>query len=300
MKAIITIVIALQPILVTSQDIINQNYSKYNYLIYSDQRILQQDNSPSSHSFDAIQYRLNFDLYDCFKSPFPASYKGSTVLIFRAESSIGTIELNAVSSALIIDSVRYSGISFFQQNDILHINLNRIHNAGEKDSVMIYFRRNNISDYSLTNSGGIFFTFLQPEGARLIYPCWDTQDDKALFNFTAKVPSNVVIGSNGLLKNTIQTGDSLYFYWESRDRMATYLFTMIGQINYQLSTYYYHKLSNPNDSIPIMLFHNSGNPPSSNFVTTLKQMTDLFSEKFTPYPFEKIGFGRCKALLRSG
>jgi aminopeptidase N len=289
MKAIIIIVMAFQSVLSLSQEIFNQ---EHNYL-FNTSRILQKDNSPSSHSFDALKYRLNFDLYGCFKSPFPTSYKGSSVLIFRAESSIGTIELNAVSAALIVDSVRYSGISFFQQNDILHINLNRIHNAEETDSVLIYFRRNDISDLSLrnySNQGWAFFTFLQPEGARLIYPCWDKQDDKALFDFTAKVPSDVMLGSNGLLKDTIRTGDSLFVYWESKDQMSTYLFTMIGQINYQLSTYYYHKLNNPNDSIPIMLFHNSGNPPSSNFVTSLKQMTDLFSEKFTPYPFEKIGF----------
>ena len=72
--------------------------------------------------------------------------------------------------------------------------------------------------------------------------------------------------------------------------MATYLFTMVGAVNYHLSTYYYHMPNNPNDSIPIMLFHNNLEIPSQGFVTALKEMTDFYSETFTPYPFEKIGF----------
>lgn len=289
MKAIIFALIALQSL--AAQEIFINDYGKFNFQRLPYPKIHAENDYSPSHAFDVLKYKLNFDLYNCFKTPYPKSYTGSTIVIFTADSTIGTIKLNSMTAALIIDSVRYSGISFIHQNNILEINLNRIHNSGETDSVKIFFRRIDIPDYSLQNYGGIFFTFLQPEGARFLFPCWDKQQDKALFDFTTKIPLNVKLGSNGILKDTVRSGDSLYLHWVSNDQMATYLFTMIGQINYQLMTSYYHKLtSTESDSIPIMLYFNSLHAPNSNTIASIKQMTDFFSQKFATYPFEKIGF----------
>lgn len=251
---------------------------------------VQNQDFISSHSFDAVKYRLNFDLYNCFVSPYPKSYKGSVVLIYRMDTAAGIIKLDANSSALIIDSVKYSGITFLHQNNILNINLNRIHNPGETDSVKIFFRRNNIIDYSFNNSGGKVYTFLQPEGARMLFPCRDRLHDKALFDFTSKVPANVKIASNGILKDTTITGDSIYYHWVSNDPMQTYLFAISGQVNYQLNYSYYRYPGNPADSIPIMLFYNPVIPPNAGFIQDLKAITDYFSQIFIDYPFEKIGF----------
>jgi aminopeptidase N len=289
-KAVLLTLFALQSLTGFAQDVLLQNYDKNELFMHSFRRMPVIDNYLPNNSFDVIKYSLNFDLYNCFRSPFPTSYTGSSVIIFKADSSIVSIQLNAVSVALIVDSVKYSGISFFQHNDVLYINLNRIHSPGETDSVKIYFRRNNITDWSLQNTAELFFTFLEPEGARYIFPCKDRQDDKAMFDLNVKVPSNVMLGSNGILRDTLRSADSLYLHWESQDPMATYLFSMIGSVNYRLSIYCYHKPNNPNDSIPIMLYYNNQNIPSSDFVNDIKQMTDFYSEKFTSYPFEKIGF----------
>ena len=38
------------------------------------------------HTFDAIDYKLNLDIYNCFISPYPKSFKGSVILTFQVDS----------------------------------------------------------------------------------------------------------------------------------------------------------------------------------------------------------------------
>lgn len=244
----------------------------------------------SGHSYDAIKYKIYLDLYNCFITPFPKSYTGNIILIFKADSSLNTIKLHANNTALTIDSVKYCGSGFMHSGNILYINLYRRINPGQTDSVKIYFRRNNITDFSFYNYSGRIYTFLQPEGARMLFPCWDRLNDKAKFEFRSKVPLNVKIGSNGLLKDSLLSGDTAYYRWVTGDQMAVYLFTINAQVNYRYDLSYYSKLSNPNDSIPVMLFYNPINPPTAAFKQSLRSITDYFSQIFTDYPFEKIGF----------
>lgn len=286
----LVVLIALQTCMIYCQGMFSYNEGKRLHSRNAPIKLQNSIDISSSHSFDAVKYRLNFDMFDCFRSPYPTSYRGSVVLIYRMDSAAGVISLHASSYALVIDSLGYSGISFFHLNDMLNINLNRVHYTGETDSIKIYFRRNNVIDYSLSNNNGRISTFVEPEGARLLFPCWDRLNDKAFFDFTVKVPSNVKLGSNGLLRDTLRNSDSIYFHWVSSDPMQTYLFTMIGQIDYRLNLTYYHRKGNPADSIPIMLFHNPLIPPTNAFMQALNSITDYFSEIFVDYPFEKIGF----------
>ena len=54
------------------------------------------------HSFDAVNYKLNLDIYNCFISPYPKSFTGSEILTFEVDSALNSITLNAVSSSLTI------------------------------------------------------------------------------------------------------------------------------------------------------------------------------------------------------
>ena len=241
------------------------------------------------HSFDVLDYKLDLDLYSCFISPYPKSFKGSVIVTFKVDSTLNSISLNAVNTSIAIDSVRLSGISFTHTSNILTINLDRTYAVGETAQVKIYYRHNNVSDNAFYASNGLVFTDCEPEGARKWFPCWDKPSDKATVELRAKTPAVVKLGSNGRLADSITIGDTTYYHWVSRDPVATYLVVISAKINYGLDIVYWPTLSNPNDSIPIRFYYNAGEN-----ITAAKQriipMTTYFSQVFGEHPFEKNGF----------
>jgi aminopeptidase N len=259
--------------------------------IHSPNYYLLDNDSPNSpkHKFDVLDYKMNLDIYNCFFSPYPKSYSANEIVKFRVDTALNSITLNAVNTSLTIDSVRISGVSFTHASNILTINLDRTYNPNEIVYVKIYFRHQDLSDGAFYAYNGMILTDCAPEGARKWFPCWDKPSDKATYDLTIKVPLTVKLGSNGRLNDSLVTGDSIYYHWISRDPIATYLVTMIGRIGYQLDILYWHKLSNPADSIPIRFYYSTGENPFvvENVILT---MTTLYSQKFGEHPFEKDGF----------
>ena len=255
-----------------------------------------QGDSPNTpiHTFDVLNYKLNLNLYQCFISPYPKSYQGSNEVTFRIDSSLNTIKLNAVSASMIIDSVKLgsTSLSFSHTTDLLTITLDRVYNPGEVTTVKIYYRHNNVSDGAFYASSGMVFTDCEPEGARKWYPCWDKPSDKATTDLTAKVPSTVLLGSNGRLADSTRSGDTTIFHWVSRDPIAPYLVTMIGKVGYNLDIVKWINPDNTNDTIPIRFYWNTGENSSNlhNVEAKIVPMMTYFSQKFGLHPFEKNGF----------
>ncbi|MCC7158078.1 MAG: M1 family metallopeptidase, partial [Ignavibacteria bacterium] len=253
--------------------------------------VLDPGDSPGSpkHSFDVLDYKMNLDIRSCFITPYPKSYTGSIVVKFRVDTALSSISLNAVNTSMQINSVGLSGVSFTHASNILAITLNRTYTPGEITEVLINYQHLNTSDNAFYTGNGGLFTDCEPEGARKWFPCWDKPSDKATIDITVKVPANVKIGSNGRLNDSLVTGDTIYYHWISRDPVATYLVVLTGKVNYNLNIVYWHKISNPADSIPIRFYHNSGENPT-NIQNLIGNMTTYFSQKFGEHPFEKNGF----------
>jgi len=245
-------------------------------------------NTPA-HSFNVLKYTFDIDLYHCYASPYPNSFHGSVIVRFQVDTMLNKIKLNAVNSSLVIDSVRYSGVSFTQANDTLFINLNRTYNAGEDTAVKIYYHHLNVVDGAFYTGNGFAYTDVEPEKARYWFPCWDKPSDKALTDLTAKVPDNVLFGSNGSLVDSVKTGDTIFYHWKSRDPMATYLMVMTSKVNYDLDVLEWPLPSNPSIKIPVRYYYNAGEDPSTSKNVILDMMT-FYSTTFCEYPFEKAGF----------
>jgi len=244
------------------------------------------------HSFDVQNYTLNLDIYKCFLSPYPQTYTAWEIITIKADSTINSIALDADSASLTIDSVALSGVSFTHGNDLLTIKLNKTYNAGEQADIKIYYKHNDVKDGAFNVKNGMVFTDCEPEGARKWYPCWDKPSDKATFNLTAKTPSNVKLGSNGRLADSTKIADTIYYNWISRDPLATYLAVMSAKVNYNLDIVYWHKISNPADSIPIRFYWNTGESSVnlSNIEQKIIPMMTYYSTLFGEHPFEKNGF----------
>ena len=244
-------------------------------------------NSPK-HSFDVLNYKLNFNIYSCYTTPYPKSFSAKNEITFRVDSTLNFIKLNAVNTSIVVDSVRLAGVSFTHASNILTINLDRTYNPGETVIVRVCYRHQNVSDGAFYVSSGFVFTDSEPEGARKWFPCWDKPSDKALLDITAKVPATVKLGSNGRLADSTKINDTIYFHWISRDPVATYLTVLTSKVNYNLAIVNWQ---NPTTSeiVPMRFYYNSGED-----VTAMKNMivplTTFYSQLFGDHPFEKNGF----------
>jgi len=245
------------------------------------------------HSFNVLKYTLNLNIYNCFKSPYPYTYSASNQMMFRVDSTLTQVKLNAVNTSLAIDSIRLSGgplLTYTQVSDILTITMNRTYAVGEIATMTIYYRHIATSgDGAFYVQNGYVFTDAEPEGARKWFPCWDRPSDKALLDLTAKTPSNVKLGSNGRLQDSTASGDTIWYHWVSRDSVSTYLMVMTANTTFNIATVWWHKFSNPADSVPIRLYYNSGNSYTWAF-NNIKAVTDWYSWKYGEMGFEKNGF----------
>ncbi|MBN1197758.1 MAG: T9SS type A sorting domain-containing protein [Bacteroidales bacterium] len=245
--------------------------------------------SGSTHTYDVLNYTLSLDIYTCFSSPYTHAFDGTEIITFRVDSALNSIILNANSASLQINSVSISGVSFTQDGNLLTIQLDQTYNPGDTVDVGISYHHNNVSDDAFYVSDGFVFTDCEPEGARKWFPCWDKPSDKARLDMTVKVPATVKIGSNGVLADSTLAADTLWYHWVSDYDIATYLVVLSGKINYQLDIVYWHKLSNPDDSIPIRFYFNEGENPDP-IEQMIVPMTNWYSEHFCEHPFNKNGF----------
>ncbi|MCX6165412.1 MAG: M1 family aminopeptidase, partial [Ignavibacteriae bacterium] len=234
-------------------------------------------------------------MHNCFKTPGNKAYSGKDEINFRVDSILNSIQLNATYTSLVVDSVRLSTgtvLNFNQSSttNLLTITLDRTYNPNEVVTLKIFYRHNNVSDnafYSTTS--GYVYTVCEPEGARKWFPCWDRPSDKALTDITVKVPSDVLLGSNGRLADSTKIADTIWYHWVSRDPVSTYLVVLTGKTGYNLDIVWWHKITNPNDSVPIRLYYATGEniTPTKN---AMVDMTNYFSQTFCEHPFEKDGF----------
>ncbi len=266
-------------------------FIQYNF---SQNEIVRTKQIAPTHSYDVLNYKLNLDLFDCYGSSFPKRYYATNIITLKADSTLNSIKLNASNSSLTIDSVQMGGISFTQISDTLTIILDGTYYPGDTAIVKIYYHHNdittNMSDTAFhACDDGFVFTDTEPEGARKWFPCWDKPADKATTDFTAKVPLNVKLGSNGSLIDSLIVGDSLYYHWASIDPMSTYLVYFGSKDNYNLEKLYWHRPSDYNDSIPVVFYYINGfniSPIKNSVLSVMDYYSDIFGE----YPFEKIGY----------
>lgn len=244
-------------------------------------------NSPK-HTFDVQHYQLQTDFYNNFMSPYPHNFNAELQITFKVDSVLNSISLNAASASLQINQVGMAGQTFIHQANLLTIQLDQTYQPGDLVEVSINYTHLNIDDYAFFASGGFVFTDCEPQGARRWFPCWDKPSDKATYELTAKVPSDVSLGSNGKLMDSTFVGDTLIYHWYSHDPVATYLIVVSAKRNYHLDVVYWNR---PSDGaqIPFRYYYNNGEDPSA-METIIMTTCDYFSNAYGEFPFEKNGF----------
>lgn len=245
-------------------------------------------NSPR-HTFNVLDYNLDMDIRQCYISPYTKTFKAKNIVTFKIDTALSSIVLNAVNSSLAIDSVKGAGVSFEHNLNLLEIQLDRTYQPGEIAQVEIYYRHLAVNDGAFYVSNGYVFTDCEPQGARKWFPCYDEPSDKATLTLRAKVPTNVKLGSNGRLADSVVVADSLWYTWVSRDSIATYLMVISSRVNYNLDIVNVYDPFNPSDTLPIRFYYNPGENPDA-MEAMIVPLTHYYESLFGKHPFEKNGF----------
>ena len=249
----------------------------------------RSSNITTFHTYDALHYNLNLDLYKNYTSPYAHDYKAIETFTFKADSIINFIKINATNASITIDSVKLAGTSFTQKNDTLTVNLDKTYNIGDTATIKIYYTHNNYTDKSFYAANGFVYTDCSPEKARNWFPCWDKSFDKATFEITTKTKKGTPSCSNGALQDSLTIGDTTTYHWKSKFPIATYIMADISNTKFLEKRIYWKRPSNPKDSIPVIFYYNSGEKVDTLKDVMLDMMT-YFSSVFGEYPFEKIAW----------
>jgi hypothetical protein len=74
---------------------------------------------------------------------------------------------------------------------------------------------------------------------------------------------------------------------------------MSAKVNYNLDIVYWHKISNPNDSVPFRFYYNAGEDPSY-IESIIRPMTTYYSQNYCEHPYPKNGFASLNNLFPWG
>ncbi len=134
----------------------------------------------------------------------------------------------------------------------------------------------------VTFEGGSF-VLSEPDGSASFFPVNDHPLDKALYTFRVTVPEPFEVAANGVLIETVDSGDTNTFLFEVRDPMASYLATI------NINEFDVEAMESAN-GIPIRNYYAVGLPQGVRKPFARQgEMLDHFSELFGPYPFEVYG-----------
>lgn len=242
--------------------------------------------SDSVHSFDALHYRLDLDF------PMQSSFfSGAMTLSFRVVSdSLSQIVLDMVH--LITDSVFIGNVltATTQDEATITIPLNGYYRSGETLMVKIFYHDNAIQR-GFYYYGRNAYTFAEPLDARWWFPCFDEPWDKATSEIYCTVPDTFKVGSNGIQASVDHdiVHRTLIYHWVNEYPIATYLINLIIGVYSTWNDYY---INPQGDSIPLfyMVFSEDSAKAAYDFAT-VPEMLRLFSDLFSPYPFNKYGMG---------
>jgi aminopeptidase N len=249
--------------------------------------------------FDAKYYKLDLTLNDTTQIVSGSVYMYAQALV----GGFINLELNFFDNpSMYIDSIKTNStlLSFSWNNDLIHITLDRPYNNQEPFDVTVYYHGHPLEgglqsfDWSTHGSPSVpvISTLSEPYFSQSWWPCKDMPRDKAdSADINITVRSDLIVASNGLLREVIDHGTTKTYKWHEKYPITTYLI-MIATTNYTIFSNWYYPISQPGDSMEVRYFvypEYLSNAQSLYPVTP--SMIEFFANTFGEYPFvdEKYG-----------
>ncbi|KQC15199.1 MAG: hypothetical protein APR63_12520 [Desulfuromonas sp. SDB] len=195
--------------------------------------------------------------------------------------------------SLTVDSVKTNNTnhSFYRIGDsLLVVSLGQNYFPGDILDVEIFYQGvpSTVPSYfgngGLVFQGSLFFSCHAPWGLKAWVPCLDAHRHKAEVSQWITVPEPFYVMSNGNLDSVITlSGNRKKYFWNEQAKLSPYLQGIAG-CDYTLSQYYI-------DTIPVTIATYGGDSSLAAYdLRRLDSMTEMFSQRYGPYPFCKIAY----------
>jgi len=263
-------------------------------------------NLPKDYSYLMDQYDINFYFIDIEANSTSTAIKGRTeiqAMVLSNKLETFAIELHpeiAIDSILINKKAH----KFIRNASTILVKLNSPLLKQFHFSAEIFYNRS----ASLKIPGVYHFkndrveslaTCSEPLFAQNWFACKQVLTDKAdsVYIFIT-TPKNLKAGSNGVLTNIRpMTNDMVRYEWKTKYPIAYYLIS-VAIANYKEYTIYAKPINLKNDSIRIQNFYIANDTNNQEFKKAFDfaaSALELFSDKYSLYPFWKEKYGHCVA-----
>lgn len=149
------------------------------------------------------------------------------------------------------------------------------------------------------NGTPMAYTFAEPFGARVWFPCNDRPDDKALVDLRVTVPDWATSASNGLLvEQTVNDDGSISSTWSSRYPVATYLVVLNVGPFVQLQ-HDYAAAGGATMPVHTYVFPEAADLADAALANTPDMIATL-APLFGEYPFLEEKYGNCVTFFGGG
>jgi Trp operon repressor len=280
---------------------IKQKAIHYNQMIQNE---LQK--TANQEDYDVTYYSLDL-------TPDPATSLLESIVEIVGEvisPTLDRVELNFWDGMSITDIHRSSApgiqLQYSRNNDILTVHLDRVYRQGEQFRIaVVYNGRPGDSEYrsfnfDTFNNEPMIWTMSSVFRARGWWPCKDVPSDKPdSMDIRVTVPGNLIVASNGSLRQKTTTGNQTTYWWHEKYPIATYLVSVsIHPYEMHYDDYIY---DNGSRTMEIQFYSFPGNYEANIRINNLVgDMLSCYSELFGEYPFVDEKYAQVDFLWGGG
>jgi len=259
------------------------------------------DPSTNQMSYDATYYLLDLEID-------PATDTISGTVTMHADVVVGPLTTADVD---LYDNMTVDGVTcgdsvagFTHADDLLSVTLDRSYAEGETFTLDItYHGTPSASEgaFAFDSYGGedMIWSLSEPYGGRTWWPSKDYPLDKPdSADIWITVPDNLIVASNGTLRETVDNGGTLTYRWHEGYPIATYLVSVAIHPYTVFSDYYVYA---PGDSMEIRhyVFPAHYDDVQENYAK-VPDMIATFAGLYGEYPFIEEKYGHAEFTWGGG
>ena len=268
------------------------------------QQLIQSEAKPTANqeNVDITYYSLDLNL-----NPETLTLNGSVEIVGEVIApNLKQLDLNLWTGMNVIDIHMTinpgTQLYYTHHDDLISISLDREYLQGE--DVRIFIRYNGQPqnspygsfNFDSHNGKPMIWSLSQPFGARAWWPCKDFPSDKAdSVDIRITVPNDLIVASNGSLKEKQTIEDKTTYWWHEQYPIVTYLVSLaIHPYTVYYDDYLYN---NAADTMKIHFYMFQENYEEIYSLNAqIKNMIAFLSDKFGEYPFVKEKYGHADFL----
>jgi aminopeptidase N len=262
---------------------------------------LASDPTPNQDKYDAQYYSIALDI-----DPSTNTVSGTVRMVAEVtQGPLSAVDVDLYSD-MTVDSVVGSGgtLAYAHANDILTVTLDSSYGTGSSFYFDITYGGTPSTsagafEFDMYGGEDMIWSLSEPFGARTWWPCKDYPDDKAdSVDIWVTVPSNLIVASNGTLRETVDNGGTTTYKWHEQYPIATYLVSVAVHPYTVFSDYYHYS---PMDSMELRyyVFPDHYDAVQETYAM-VPDMITLFADLFGEYPFLEEKYGHAEFTWGGG